>query len=112
MSLTEIDADDLNKLTHFRIERLRGFFTSSLQRCLIRIDSSNALILHCPHPSVVDELLNDLEDLHNHAWMILGVRSIAIYFYQEEILRTKTFSRICQPSIVNYSAHQTTRNQL
>jgi hypothetical protein len=111
MSLTEINADDLNKLRYFRIERLRGLFISSLQRCLIRTDSANTLIIHCPDPGIVDELLNELEDLRNHAWMLLGVKSIALYFYQEEILRTRTSSRTYQSNAAHYTTHQTTRNQ-
>jgi hypothetical protein len=90
MSLTELTTDDQKKLKQFRIERLRHFFAPSLQPCLMRINPDNMLTVHCPHPGIVDELLNDLEDLCSHAWLILGVRSIGLYFCQEEILYTKT----------------------
>jgi hypothetical protein len=91
MSLSEINVDDLNKLKQFRIERLRRFFIASLQSCLIRIESGNTLMVHCPHPGIIDDLLDELEDLRNHAWMVLGVRSVALYFCQEEILRTENY---------------------
>jgi hypothetical protein len=93
MALTEINIDDLTKLKQFRIDRLRRFFISSLPRCLIRVDASNTLVVHCPHPKIVDELLDDLEDLCNHAWLILGVQSIALYFCQEKIFYTNTVNR-------------------
>jgi hypothetical protein len=90
MSLTELTVDDHNKLKNCRIQRLRRFFGPSLQTCLMRINPDNMLAVHCPHPGIVDELLDDLEDLCNHAWLILGVRSIGLYFCQEEILHTQT----------------------
>jgi hypothetical protein len=101
MSLSEINIDDLDKLKQFRIERLRRFFISSLQSCLIRIESGNTLTVYCPHPGIVDDLLDELEDLRNHAWMVLGARSIALYFCQEEILRTESYcprQEFCIPS--------------
>jgi hypothetical protein len=91
MSLTELTIDDQKKLKQFRIERLRHFFAPSLQPCLMRINPDNMLTVHCPYPGIVDALLDDLEDLCNHAWLILGVQSIGLYFCQEEILHTKTF---------------------
>jgi hypothetical protein len=36
----------------------------------------------------MDKLLEDLEDLRSHAWLILGLKKISLYFGLEEILRT------------------------
>jgi hypothetical protein len=90
MLFNELTTDDQSQLNRFRIERLRQLFAPSLRSCLMRINPDNMLTVHCPHPGIVDELLEDLEDLCNHAWLILGVRSIGLYFCQEEILHTQT----------------------
>jgi hypothetical protein len=93
MSLTELNINDLNKLKQLRLERLLHFFTSSLPLCLIQIDASNnTLAVYCPHSKVLDELLSDLEDLRNYAWLILGVSEIALYLCQKEILHTNIHS--------------------
>jgi hypothetical protein len=93
MVLTEINVDDLNKLMHLRIERLIHLFASSLPSCLIHIDAEHTLSVHCPQSEIVDDLLDELEDLCNHAWLILGASKIALYFGQEEILSTNTYYR-------------------
>jgi hypothetical protein len=93
MLLTEINIDDLDQLKRFRLQRLLHFFTTSLPLCLIQVDvSSNTLAVYCPREEIVDNLLDDLEDLCRYAWLILGVRAIALYFCQEEILRTDIHS--------------------
>jgi hypothetical protein len=86
MPLTEINDDDLTKLQKLRLERFQRFFTSSLTRCITCIDSENRLVIHCAHPAIVDELLDDLEDLCSCAWLVLGVRSLNLFFCQEEVL--------------------------
>jgi hypothetical protein len=91
MSLTELNHDDLNKLTHFRIERLLQLYASSLPNCLIQLDPGRTLSVHCPDSALVDDLLDELDDLCNHAWLILGVKTVALYFGQEEILRADTY---------------------
>jgi hypothetical protein len=88
MSLTEMNTEDRHKLTKFRIERLQLFFTSSLPQCLLQIEAGNILTVHCPNPAVVDELLDDLEDLCSHAWLILGIKTISLHLDLEEILLT------------------------
>lgn len=90
MSLTELNQDDLNKLMHFRIERLLNLYASSLPNCLIQLDPGRTLSVHCPDSALVDDLLDELDDLCNHAWLILGVKTVALYFGQEEILRADT----------------------
>jgi hypothetical protein len=85
MSLTEMNNEDRHQLTKFRIERLLLFFTSSLPQCLLQIEAGNILTVYCPNPAVVDELLDDLEDLCSHAWLILGVQTISLHLGLEEI---------------------------
>jgi hypothetical protein len=92
MSLTEININDLEKLKQLRYERLLGFFTVSLPCCQIQIDTDHTLAIHCLDSKVVDKLLDDFEDLRSYAWLILGVKAIALYFCQEEILRTDVAS--------------------
>lgn len=92
MLLTEMTAHDLNRLKQFRIDRFLKFFTFSLPPSAIQIDADDVLAVYCPHSSIVDQLMDELEDLRSHAWLILGVRKIVFYFCQEEILNTDTVS--------------------
>lgn len=92
MLLTEMTAHDLNRLKQFRIDRFLKFFTFSLPSSAIQIDADDVLAVYCPHLSIVDQLMDELEDLRSHAWLILGVRKIVFYFCQEEILNTDTVS--------------------
>ncbi len=88
MSFTELNVDDLNKLERLRLDRLLLFFTSSLPHCLLQIDEGNSLSIYCLHSEIVDELLDELEDLCSHTWLILGVKKLSLYFGLEEILHT------------------------
>ncbi len=88
MFLTELNVDDLKKLEQLRIDRFQLFFTSSLPRCLLQI-GGDILGIYCLHAEIVDELLDDLEDLCSHAWLILGVQKISLHFGLEEILNTE-----------------------
>jgi hypothetical protein len=88
MLLTEINVDDLNRLERLRIDRLQLFFTSSLPHCLLQIDGSNMLCIYCLSSGTVDELLDELDDLCSHAWLILGVKKLSLHFGLEEILNT------------------------
>ncbi len=89
MLLTEMTVDDLNKLNQCRLRRLLHFFSPNLPQCVILLDASNVLNIYCPNAAVVDELIDDLEDLCNYTWLILGAREIVLYFCQEEILHMK-----------------------
>jgi hypothetical protein len=92
MLLTEMTPHDLSQLRQFRTARFMQFFASSLHQSAIQIDSDDVLAVYCPHSAIVDELMDELEDLRSHAWLILGVRKIVFYFCQEEILNTDTDS--------------------
>jgi hypothetical protein len=85
MSLTEINADDLKILECMRMERLLCFFATSLPFCLIKINIGNILAISCPYPEIMFELINELEDLHHYASLILGVNSISLHLAQEEM---------------------------
>jgi hypothetical protein len=70
---------------------LLHFFATSLPCCLIQIDlPDNMLIVHCPHDRIVEDLIDELDDLCAHVRLIVGVSKVALYFKQEEILRTST----------------------
>jgi hypothetical protein len=86
MILTDMNINDLSKLQQYRIERLCLFFTSSLLCCQLQINSDNVLLISCLDFGIMSELLDELDDLCNHAWLILGVRAIALCFRQQEIL--------------------------
>lgn len=87
MVLTEISFDDLIVLEQFRIERLRSFFSQSLMECSLSIHQHNLLTIHCPEPWLIDLLIDDIEELCDYAWVILGVESIVLSFAQEEVYR-------------------------
>lgn len=91
MLLTELNVDDLDTLTHFRVQRFLHFFATSLPSCLIQLDSDRMLAIHCPSTEIIDDLLDDLEELCDRAWLILGVHSLSLYFGGEEILCTNTY---------------------
>ena len=87
MVLTDITLDDLVLLEQMRIERLRSFFSQSLRQCDICIDRSNRLTIYCPESWLIDLLMDDMEELSNYAWLILGAECIVLSFAQEEIYR-------------------------
>jgi hypothetical protein len=89
--LTEINVDDLNKLSQLRMERIIGLFPSSLPFCLIQIDTDNVLSIHCHHAGIMDRLIAELEDLCYYACLIVGVRSISLNSLHKEILRADAF---------------------
>jgi hypothetical protein len=89
MFIAELTVDDLMLLQQFRIERLRSFFAENLLQCLVYVDRQHRLVIHCPEPLIVDTLLTDLQELCDYAWLIIGVKTIAIFFIQEEICRIK-----------------------
>ncbi len=92
MVQTEMTPYDLNQLKQFRTARFLQLFASSLQCSTVQIHADNVLIVHCSHSAIVDKLMDELEDLRSHAWIILGVRKTVFYFCQEEVLNTDTYS--------------------
>ena len=96
MLFSVMSKDDLSRLRQHRVDRLLGFFTSSLPKCRIQFDADQVLSIYCPHPEILHALMNDLEDLRTHAWAVLGVRKVTLYFCGaedlcEEILRTPSY---------------------
>ena len=87
--------DDLMLLKHSRIERLYSFFAPSLVQCHIYINLQNTLTIHCQESWTIDILLDDLDDLCDLSWLILGTEEIALYFQKEEISR-----RVYRQSII------------
>ena len=86
MLFSVMSKDDLARLKQHRVDRLLGFFTSSLPQCKIRFNADHVLSVYCPNQRILHTLMNDLEDLRSNAWSILGVRKVIIYFCEEETL--------------------------
>lgn len=88
----EFTTYDLNLIKHFRLERLRSFFAESLLSCHISLNCRRVLVVYSSDFSVIDKLLNELEDLGYYAELVLGAKAIALYFAQEEIYRAEVYS--------------------
>jgi hypothetical protein len=87
MSFTAMNTADLEQLQQFQMQRFLCFFAGSLQYCPVRVNADNILAIYCPHEEFRDELLEDLEDLHHYAHVILGVQKIILYLaHPKEIL--------------------------
>lgn len=102
MLFSVMSKDDLSRLGQHRIDRLLGFFTSSLPQCKIQLDADHVLSIYCPHVRVLHALMNELEDLRTYAWSVLGVRKVTLYFGEEESLCEKI---LCTPSYGNTPLH-------
>lgn len=89
MVSTEMTFNDRIRLSQLRNERLRSFFAQSLMHCVFHRDRHKTLLIHCPEAWMVNNLLTDLEELCDYAWLILGVEAIALYFAREEICRVE-----------------------
>jgi hypothetical protein len=81
---TRMNIEDIDKMNKLRVDRLIGFFITSLQHCVIQIDTESTLSVYCPHPKIMKELLDELEDLKNHAWIILGARKVMLYYIHDK----------------------------
>jgi hypothetical protein len=81
---TELNIDDVNRLSQLRIERLAKFFAASLSYCSMYVNANNKLIIACFNPDVMGELLDDSDELCYYACLILGVRSLSIHLSAEE----------------------------
>ena len=98
MLFSNMSEDDLTRLRHYRIDRLVGFFTSSLPKCKIKFNADHVLSIYCPNQRILHTLMNDLEDLRRYAWSILGVRKVILYFCEAETLCEEI---VCTPSYGN-----------
>jgi hypothetical protein len=87
MPLTSMTTGDLMLLRQFRIERLGRLFAQSLMGCIISLDQFNVLTINCPDGRIIGCLMNELEDLCNFTWLIMGVETIALYVSQQEVCR-------------------------
>lgn len=86
MLLTELTLTDLRLLEQFRIERFRSLFAESLSECILYIDRDTAIVC-CPCLELADRLREDVAELGEYTWQILGVRSIALVFGHQEVYR-------------------------
>jgi hypothetical protein len=92
VALTELNINDVNKLSQLRMERLVGFFAISLSCCSMYINANNTLIINCLDLNVMKDLSDGLDELFYYAYLILGVRSLAIHLSEKEVLQAKTNS--------------------
>jgi hypothetical protein len=89
MSL-EFTLEDLQMLRKSRLERLQHVLIKPLGVCRLQMTRHDNLVIHCPEPWVVDELMGDLPDLIDAARIVVGAQSLSICFIGEEIYRTRT----------------------
>jgi hypothetical protein len=94
MSL-QLTLEDLQILRKCRLDRLRKVFVKPLGLCRLQLTRRDRLVIHCPEPWIVDELMCDLENLTEAARIIVGAQSISICFVGEEIYRTRTLE-VCE----------------
>jgi hypothetical protein len=87
----ELTTNDLLLLEQYRLDRFRSFFADTLPLCFLHLDSNGLLKIHCSEPWIVDELLDGIQPLLWYAWVIVGARSLSIYFAQEEIVQSQTY---------------------
>ncbi len=79
-----MNVEDMGKINKLRVDRLISFFVTSLQHCVIQIDTESTLSVYCPHSGIMKELVDELEDLKTHAWIILGARKIMLYYIHDQ----------------------------
>jgi hypothetical protein len=91
MSL-QITLEDLQILRQSRLDRLRKVFIKPLGLCRLQVTRRDRLVIHCPEPWVVDELMEDLDRLTEAARIVVGAQSMSICFVGEEVYRTRTLA--------------------
>jgi hypothetical protein len=91
MSL-QITLEDLQILRQGRLDRLRKVFIKPLGLCRLQVTRRDRLVIHCPEPWVVDELMDNLDELIEAARIVVGAQSLSICFVGEEIFRARTLS--------------------
>ncbi len=85
----KLTAQDLSRLENLRLDRVRQLYSQSLGCCLLRLNR-DTLIVHCPEPWLVDQLIDDLDRIVKSIWMTLGVKYVSIRYAREEVYRAKT----------------------
>jgi hypothetical protein len=91
MSL-QITLEDLQILRQGRLDRLRKVFIKPLGLCRLQVTRRDRLVIHCPEPWVVDELMENLDELIEAARIVIGAQSLSICFVGEEIFRARTLN--------------------
>ncbi len=91
MSL-QLTLEDLQTLRKGRLDRLRKVFIKPLGLCRLQMTRRDRLVIHCPEPWIVDELMSDLPRLTNAALIVVGAQSLSICFVGEEIYQTPTMA--------------------
>jgi hypothetical protein len=91
MSL-QITLEDLQILRQGRLDRLRKVFIKPLGLCRLQVTRRDRLVIHCPEPWVVDELMENLDELIEAARIVVGAQSLSICFVGEEIFRARTLN--------------------
>lgn len=86
----EFTHEDLLMLEKQRLGRFQACFADTLPFCFLHLDGANTLAIHCSDAWLVDQLLHEMDDLREAAWIIVGAFQITIYFVQEEIFTTTT----------------------
>ncbi len=91
MSL-QLTLEDLQTLRKGRLDRLRKVLIKPLGLCRLQMTRRDRLVIHCPEPWIVDELMSDLPRLTNAARIVVGAASLSICFVGEEIYQTPTLA--------------------
>jgi hypothetical protein len=89
MSL-QLTLEDLQTLRKGRLDRLRQVFIKPLGLCRLQMTRRDRLVIHCPEPWIVDDLMSDLPRLINAVRLVVGAQSVSICFVGEEIYCTQT----------------------
>jgi hypothetical protein len=80
---------DISQLENLRLARVRQQHPQTLGSCFLRL-KPQTLVVHCPEPWYVDQLMEDLDHVVKSVWLVLGLRYVSICYAGEEVLRAKT----------------------
>jgi hypothetical protein len=85
----QFSPEDQQILLQNRLKRFRKLFLRPLGLCRLQF-KRDRLIIHCTEPWMVDELLLDLDEVTESARVIVGAKTVALYFYGEEVYQAST----------------------
>ena len=85
----QLNSNDLSQLETLRLNRLRQKHPQTLGSCFLRL-KRETLVVHCPEPWYVDQLMEEIDRVVKSAWLVLGVRYVSICYAGEEVHRAKT----------------------